>query len=53
MLVAAQLKGFRLLCTRDFERPLEIRFGSCCIPLWRHQGDFAGDGSRRLVGGQP
>jgi hypothetical protein len=25
----AQLKGFRLLCTRDFERPFEIRFGSC------------------------
>jgi hypothetical protein len=39
----AQLPGFRLLCTRDFERPLETGFGFCGIRLWRHQGDFAGD----------
>src|SRR5712672_2861480 len=39
----AQLPGFRLLCTRDFERPLETGFTFCQIPLWRHQGDFAGD----------
>ena len=39
----AQLPGFRLLLTRDRERLFETGFGFCQIPLWRYQGDFAGD----------
>jgi hypothetical protein len=39
----AQLPGLCLLRTRDRERPFETGFGFCQIPLWRHQGDFAGD----------
>jgi hypothetical protein len=28
---------------RRYATKPECQLGSCCIPLWRHQGDFAGD----------